>query len=371
MRRRDDDLSPFRDDPVFKALSAPPTEAELAGEADAVAAFQAAVPPRRSRRSAARVAAGSSAAVVTLALTGGVAAAYTNSWPHSVQKELYQDFHSIGVPSPKATHAKAASSTPPVAPPPPTVATTPVPVDTGGTPKPRTTPTSQPSPKVSPSATPSLSVVIPSSTPTTSPSPTPSSTQSPIAAASLTMSISPGTRVSAGAALTVNGKLAAADGSAIANHRVVLAERIVGEPGWHRIGGPLRTSSSGEVSFSVASLQRNVRLVLRARRHVHSTVQEVVVIPIIYVQVAPSSPGATSTTVSVTVKGAQPGDVVVVRQIGVRERGQRTTLDGSGSATFTVAVSPTQAIHYRAVVRRTRTHAAHSLPFYVPSSGTG
>ncbi|MGN6472588.1 MAG: hypothetical protein ACTHK4_02930 [Mycobacteriales bacterium] len=377
MRHRDDDLSPFRDDPVFNALTGPATEAELAGEAEAVSAFHAAVPVRRRRRSAARVAAGSSAAVVALGLSGGVAAAYTAELPHSWQTSLHKHLPALDIPAPHKSkpHPPAALATPPPSVAPVTPATPTTAPTGGGTPKPHHTSTSQPSPKVSPTATPSVAVVVPSSSssssPTATPSPTATQTQPPVAGASLTMSISPGNRVTVGTSLTVNGKLVADDGSAIANHRVVLAQRIVGQSGWQRVGGPLRTSSSGEVSFSVPSLQRNVRLVMRAHRHLRSTVQEVVVVPVIHVQVAPSAAGASSTTVSVSVTGGEPGDVVVVRQIGVRGRGQQATLDGSGSATFTVPVSQTRAIHYRVGVRRTTAHSAHSLPFYVPPSGSG
>src|SRR4051812_26798120 len=102
MRHRDDDLSPFREDPVVKALTAPATEAELAGEADALAAFRGEAPatPRR-RRSGARVATGATVAVLTLGVSGGVAAAYTANLPDSWQEKVYKQFHSIGVPAPK------------------------------------------------------------------------------------------------------------------------------------------------------------------------------------------------------------------------------------------------------------------------------
>jgi hypothetical protein len=176
--------------------------------------------------------------------------------------------------------------------------------------------------------------------------------------------------VTVGTDLTVNGHLASADGTPVAGRRVILLERLAGEPGWRRLGTPVETSASGAVTFSVPAVQHNVRLVLRARPHLRSAVQEVVVTPVIHVQVAPSARGASSTAVTVSVTGGEPGDVVVVRQEGASS-GQRGTLDGSLSATFTVPVSQHSVIHYRVLVPRTKAHAAHSLPFYVPPSEPG
>jgi hypothetical protein len=167
-----------------------------------------------------------------------------------------------------------------------------------------------------------------------------------------------------GNGLTVSGKLTGADGKALADRRVVLAERAAGQR-WHRLAGA-RTSADGHVSFTVSALEHNVRLVLRAGRD-RSEVVRVVVVPIISLNVAPTSPGATSTSVTLSVKGGEPGDVVGIRQVGGQS--QRGTLDGSLTATFRVPVSQSQVVHYRAFVLRTKAHAAHSLAFYTPASG--
>ncbi len=372
MRRRDDDLSPFRDDPVFEALTAPATETELVGEAEAVAAFREAMPARVKRRSAARIATTTTAAAVTLAVSGGAAAAYTAHLPESWQAKLHADLPALDIPAPHHHHHSSGGVVAkPVVTPHPTVATTPTPAATGaGSPSPHASPSLAPtSPLASPSATPSLSVVVPppSSTPTTSPTST--SVSPPASGAQLAMHVSPGARVTVGTQLTVDGTLTAPDGTAVASRRVVLLERVVGRRGWNRVGAPLQTSAAGQVTFSVPALQQNVRLVLHSR-HVRSAVQKVVVIPVIRVDVAPTSAGDTSTTVTVSVAGGEPGDVVVLREAGTRT-GQRASLSGSATATFTVAVSQREVIHYRAFVPRTKEHASHSLPFYVPPSGSG
>jgi hypothetical protein len=172
-----------------------------------------------------------------------------------------------------------------------------------------------------------------------------------------------------GTRLTVNGRLKAPDGTAMADRSVVLAERIVGEPGWQRVGAAARTSASGDVSFAVPPVQRNVLLVLRSRHHMHSTVQQVVVVPTITVRVTDPVRDARSTTVTVTVTGGQSGDVVFIRRADARAGGQRATLDGSLTATFTVPVSQQRIVHYRAIVPPTNTHGGHELAFYTPASG--
>ncbi|HVV77452.1 MAG TPA: hypothetical protein VHC43_15610 [Mycobacteriales bacterium] len=372
MRHRDDDISRFREDPVVKALTAPASDAELADEAQARAAFSAAVPQRPRRRSAARIATTSVAAVVTLGVSGGVAAAYTASLPDSWQAKLHKDLSSLHIPAPKAkpTPRIASPSPPPVSviAPPTAVQTSPSHAPTVP-PRPHSSPTSAPtSPPPTPQISPTLPVTVQTTPPATTPPPPPPTsppTSPPATAVQLTITVSPGNRVPVGSQVTVEGSLTAADGSPVANHRVVLTERPAGEH-WQRVGTPVRTSASGEAAFTIPSLERNARLTLRAGRHVHSTPVRVVVIPVIALTVAPTAPGATSTTVSLQVRGAQPGDVVLVRHRG---GSQQATLDGALRASFTVPVSQTQVIHYRAVVSRTKAHAAHALAFYVPASG--
>ncbi|HWC36188.1 MAG TPA: hypothetical protein VG650_15385 [Mycobacteriales bacterium] len=368
MRHRDDDLSPFRDDPVVKALTGPATEAELADEPQALEAFRAAVPQRRRRRPAARIASTTTAAVLVVAVSGGAAAAYTSNLPDSWQQKLHTELHVIGVPAPHHHKSAPPSPAPVVAAPTESLPPTPAPARTGVvTPTPRSTPSSVPSSvPPSPRVSSTLPVTVPTPSATPTPTPTPSTTPSPASGAQLTMAVSPGTRVTVGTPLTVSGTLKAAGGTAVANRWVALAERVVGQPGWHRVGA-VRTNADGAVTISAPAVQRNVRLLLRSRGHVRSPVTKVVVIPLIHLEVAPASAGARTTTVTMTVSGAEAGDVVAVRN---RAGNRQMRLDASLTATFTVPASQFRTLHYRAVVLRTKAHAAHALPFYVPPSGT-
>jgi hypothetical protein len=380
MRHRDDDLSPFREDPVVRALTGPASEAELAEEADALAAYRSAVPtaPKR-RRSVARVATGGTVAALTIAVSGGVAAAYTGNLPDSWQRTVHDKVPSSwGVPdAPEETpvaRSPQPQPTPTVAPPTPTQTqtATPTPSSTAATPKPTTPRASEAGSTPTPIPTGSAPAGIPTTSPTPTeadtptPTPTPSSTDKPRppATGELQMSVVPGNRVTVGTQLTVHGTLTSRDGSPVANRRVELVARVAGDAR-HRIGAG-RTDSSGRVTISGPSAQRNVHLVLRAGRHLHSKVQRVVVVPIIHVQVPPTAPGATSAVVTMSVTGGQPGDTVIVRSAS---GSKRVTLNGSAAASFTVPVSPSQTLHYRVVVLHTKAHAAHSLAFYVPPSG--
>jgi hypothetical protein len=373
MRHHDDDLSPFREDPVLKALTGPATEAELAHEAEALAAFRGTVPiPQQRRRSAARLATGTTVAVLTLAVSGGVAAAYTASLPDSWQEKVYKQFHSIGVPAPKHHKSATVTTTPPAVTTPVPSPATPAPAQTGAeTPKPTKTPTSEPTATTTPQPTSSLPVTVPtpaeSSSATATPTPTSSEKPVRVTGGQLQIQVSPGHRVRVGTPLAVSGKLTAPDGSPIANRRVALIERIAGERGRQRLATGL-TSASGEVTLSGPTADRNLRLVLRAGRHVRSPFQRVVVLPTLTIHVPQPAPGATAVTVTVSVSGGQAGDILVVRGPGAHD-GHRATIDSSLQATFTLPVSQSQSLHYRAIVKRTKAHAGHSLAFYVPASG--
>jgi hypothetical protein len=371
MRHRDDDLSPFRDDPVVKALSEPGTPAELADEAKVMTAYREAVGtavPLQRRRSAARVATGGTVAVLVLAVSGGAAAAYTNHLPEKWQQKLHDQIPSIPEPKP-ATSAPSASQRPtPVVVPPQTA--TPSTVPTGaGKPTPKQSPGALPTATVSPQPTSSLPVVVPthaptsSSSPTPTPTPSPSSSEKPVPVSGAELQIHAPKRVTVGAALTVTGKLSDAHGDPIADRRIVLVERVVGVPGRHRVGSGT-TSASGEVRIEAPAAQRNVRLVLRSGR-AHSAPQRVVVVPILHVQVPATAAGQTSVTVAVSVTGGQTGDVVILRGASA----QQATLSSSSATSFTVPVSQSRTLHYRVTVQRSHAHAAHSLAFYVPASG--
>ena len=379
MRRRDDDLSPFRDDPVFQALTGPGTPDELAGEAEAIAAFRASTQTQPRRRTAARVAASGTAAVVVLGLSGGVAAAYTAHLPESAQQTLHDAFGSIGIPAPHPHHHKSGAAATPITSPAPA----PVPVQSSAQPQPHATSSAGAGESESPAPTETSTLpvalptptVTPTATASTSASPTPTPTQTrtgPFRGATLAITATDA-KVMFGGSVTVTGRLVAADSSPIADRKVWLRYRATGTPGWSHLG-PQLTATDGTAAFTVPDVQHSLKIVLHAGHHVRSAVTRVAVVPVITVRVSPIAAGSTSTVISISVAGAQPGDVVVIRADGGRQSGrqggQRVTLDGSLSATAAVPVSQTQAIHYRAFMPRTRAHAAHVLRFYVPASGT-
>ena len=99
MSRRDDDLSPFRDDPVFRALTAPGRPDELAADAEVLAAFRSTNASRPIRRFAARIGTSGGVAVVAVALSGSVAAAYTAALPAPLQQIVHDAAGPIGVPA--------------------------------------------------------------------------------------------------------------------------------------------------------------------------------------------------------------------------------------------------------------------------------
>jgi len=100
-----DDLAPWADDDLVRALRAPGTDVELADEQQYVSAFREARGSTSSvrplaRRTVGRLGAGGTAVVLTVALTSGMAAAYTGHLPDPVQ----QIAHSvIGAPAPRTS----------------------------------------------------------------------------------------------------------------------------------------------------------------------------------------------------------------------------------------------------------------------------
>ncbi|XBB69878.1 hypothetical protein ABFU82_11370 [Nocardioides sp. WV_118_6] len=98
----DHDLGELADSPLVRALRAPGTAAELAGEEQVLAAFRDHHPGRRRRgpgRVVGRIGAGGTALVAALALTGGVAAAaYNQALPDRVQAFAHDALGGLGVP---------------------------------------------------------------------------------------------------------------------------------------------------------------------------------------------------------------------------------------------------------------------------------
>ncbi|GAA3536391.1 hypothetical protein [Nocardioides daeguensis] len=118
-----DGLEEFEDSPLVRALRAPGTPEELAGEARFVAAFRDAQRPLspavrggRTGRVVGRIGVGSAALLATVTLTGGMAAAaYTQRLPHPVQVLAHDAFGGVGVPParPRTPPAPTPRATPP------------------------------------------------------------------------------------------------------------------------------------------------------------------------------------------------------------------------------------------------------------------
>ena len=117
MSGHDDDLSPWNDDPLVRALRGPGTADELGGPgrvhgrlpgrpAHGTDADQRRSPARAGRR----LGGGGTAVVVVLALGAGAAAAaaYTQNLPDPVQRAVHGVLGPVGVPAPKTSREDAS-----------------------------------------------------------------------------------------------------------------------------------------------------------------------------------------------------------------------------------------------------------------------
>jgi hypothetical protein len=376
----DDDLEMWDDDPLVRALRAPGTTSELAGEAEALAAFRSAVPRRSRRRLARRMGTGAGTFAVAVALSGGVAAAYTHTLPDPVQRVAHTWFGGIGVGAPTAgravtghpgrAHPSSHGSGGAVAPvdrsssPP----TSPVSPPRSAVPKPATAAAPGGSKPVSahPSASPGPKAPA-SPAPVTAPKPSPTASRpSPqrLVPAAMTGSVS-AQRVTAASSVTMSGRLTTSSGAAVPDRRVVVQSRPAGAHQKWSLVAATTTNSAGDVTIGVPGLSRTTRLRLRAPRGVHSAVATVVVVPTLQASV---SRAGEKDDVTVTSTGLQPGDTLVVAR---RLRGRHTvvarvTVDSTGNASFTVGVPPKRDVTFHVLVRRSAAHAAAATTFVAP-----
>jgi hypothetical protein len=376
----DDDLDMWDDDPLVRALRAPGSSDELAGEDDALAAFRAAVPRRSRRRLARRMGTGAGTLAVAVALSGGVAAAYTHTLPDPVQRVAHSWFGDIGVGAPTAARVAPTHRNRPhsghgpgnrVAPvagratAPTTGGTTPNPVvSPGASARPATKQTPRPAGQPSHSTQPTAAA---QPTPVTSPKPTPTPSSPPRprlvpAAVSGTVSAQ---RVAAQASVTLSGRLTTSSGAAVPGRRVIAQWRPAGQhQRWAPIGSA-RTDSDGNVAITTPALSRSTHLRLKAPHRVHSEVSTVVVVPTVEASIARNGK---SYNVTITSSGLQPGDTVVVAR---RLRGHHTVVgrvrvDGSGTARLTIAVPKRKNVTFHVLTRRTASHAAAATTFVAP-----
>jgi hypothetical protein len=381
---RDEDLEMWDDDPLVRALRAPGTTAELAGEDTALAAFRSAVPRRSKRRLARRMGTGAGTLTIAVAFSGGVAAAYTHTLPDPMQRVAHSWFGGIGVGAPPVTRALTGHVPRPHPSHGPGAAVAPSPT---GTTAPSSPPAShragapagaaspRPSrPAAHPSAKPSRSVAPKApagpgsgTSPKPKPKPTPTAT-SPVrphlrpAAVSASVSAQ---RISPESGVTMSGRLTTSSGAAVPDRRVVVQSRPAGQhQGWSPVGSA-RTDSNGSVTIGVSALSRTTRLRLKAPHRVHSSVATVVVVPAMDASI---SRDGDNYDVTVTSAGLQPDDtLVVVRRLrGRRMVIARVGVDSSGNAGFSVSVPPKRDVTFRVHTRHTAAHAGAKTSFVAP-----
>jgi hypothetical protein len=400
MAPHDDDLTPWETDPVFRALTAPGTAGELAGEDEAVAAFNARPRRRSHRRIAGRFGTGTTTIVVAVVLSGGVAAAaYNSALPSPIQNAL----HSVtsrwdGLPQVPASHEHNKSVTASghgqsagglASPTPTTTATPAVPAVGGGSAEPstrgggggsssrRTHPSAhghvpavpgggspRPSPAVSPIPSPTPS---PTLSPTTSPTPSPSA--APPAPATLAIGVDR-PRELAGNGDRIFGRLTDASSEPVVGYRIRVLERMAGgSSAWQRVG-VRRTDADGAIGLRIPPLPQTARFRLVAVRSVHSAVVTIVVVPRLGVALAPNGPNY---DVNVTTQGAEPGDTLVLlrRHAGRWARVGVATVDDSGHGLFSITTPARTTARYRVVVRATRLHGRGATAFRAAPSSTG
>jgi hypothetical protein len=377
----DDDLEMWDDDPLVRALRAPGSSAELAGEDDALAAFRSAVPRRSRRRLARRMGTGAGTLAVAVALSGGVAAAYTHTLPDPVQRVAHSWFGDIGVGAPPAARAAPAHRNRPQAgngqgsPVAPIAPGTTAPTSQRSSPnqaaspgasaRPATRSTPRPAGQPPRSAQPTASAAP---TPVASPTPSPtasSPTRPRLVPAAVSGTVS-AQRVPAQVSVTLSGRLTTRSGAAVPDHRVIAQWRPAGQhQRWSPIGSA-RTDSGGNVTFTTPALSRSTRLRLKApHRRVHSPVSTVTVVPTVEASI---SRNGKSYDVTITSSGLQPGDTVVVarRRQGHRTVVGRVSVDGSGTARLTIAVPKHKDVTFHVLTRRTVSHAAARTTFVAP-----
>src|SRR3954452_23035186 len=278
MSEHDDDLARWADDDLVRALRAPGSTAELAEQEHYVAAFREArgtsAPVRPlPRRAAGRLGAGGTAVVVTVALTSGVAAAYTGHLPDPVQ----QIAHSvIGAPAPDADGRHHAIATGPRGGPAatrsadPGATTSPAPTD-GQTDGATTGSSSSPDGPTSPNTSPGPDHHHGKQQPSPSDEPSPStSTSAPSSGGSPASAMSmsaPAHRVDLGGTMTFTGLVTDATGAPLPGHGVVLQER--GRRHWRAVV-ETNADSTGVASAVTPAVTRSTRFRWHADRGVNS-----------------------------------------------------------------------------------------------------
>lgn len=351
-----DDLAGWADDDLVRALRAPGSATELADQQQYVAAFRGA---HRSnvrslpRRAVGRLGAGGTAVVVTVALTSGVAAAYTGHLPDPVQRIAHTV---LGAPAPDTGVRHRPSASGPQGGPasggPASPGST---ASSAPTDAPSTGPTSSPDGPDSPGATAPTGGhhhrVRQSSSDAPSSSTSPSPTAGAPAASAMSMS-APAHRVGLGQTMTLTGLVTDATGSALPGHDAVLQQHV--DHQWQTVV-ETTADSAGVVSAATPAITRSTRFRWSADQDVTSTPWLVRMVPTLTLT---ADVGGSTTVLSPSAQGSGPADRIQV----LRHRAGRTTLirrarlDASGSAQVSV-VTPRRRTAYVVRLLGTKRHA--------------
>lgn len=371
MRRREDDLVAWADDPVVRALLAPAADDELAGDDEIMTAFRRAHGAHRRRPGARHLGAGVTTVVVALALSGGVAAAaYTHALPAPVQSAMHAVFGDVGVPpadtssaphrAARRRHHGSATSGPTAAAAggglAPAVAPDPHP---SAAPAP---PAASPAPSTAPTP-PTAGEAQAAQSPTAQPSPTPSTSAS-AAPSPAALAVSPvRSRVPAGQRAALRGTLTMSDGSPVAGYRLYLLQRPAGSSTWSRVAQG-RTASDGTITLRSPQLTRNVTLRLGTGRGLHSRDVTIVELPRVGLSYAVTK-DSKHYVVTVTVAGAQTSDTVALARLdnGSWTVLRRKQLDDTMQLTFTLPAPTSGSVRYRIRVLKTDLHGQRDALF--------
>lgn len=345
----DDELAPFRTDPLLVALTAPAEPVELAGEDAAIAIFRSTAGPFSRRGRLLRLTTlGGAGVALGLAMTGGVAAAYTSGLPAPMQQVVHDAIAPFGIPAPAA--------------PPPSrprhdrqrVTHVPRPTPAVALPAPLAHPTAAASPR--PSTSP-VAVAPTAAAPAPSPTPSPTATVRP------TFDVAVSRRaVPIHGAVMLSGRLTRGD-APLGGQTVFAAARPAGSSTWQRVASGT-TAADGTVSLSVSPLTINVRLRLVAPRLATSAERTVIVIPKLTVAI---SRAGNDRLARITTDGGAPGDTLVLlrRDGSTWTQIDSTTLGSDGAASFTVPGPAATRVDYRVRLAPTRQHGAGYAQFSV------
>jgi hypothetical protein len=307
-------------DHLVRTLTSGHTQEELAGENAALAMFRANRRPVRHRRWRPARRAGLAAAAVTLALAGGLTAAYASALPAPVQHAAYHVLGIIGVPD---RSVSAAGQHP------------------GGAPSPlRAGSGSRPAVSQPPGRA--------------------HRGRSPASAAPVTGHLSlaaTSSQIAAGQADAFSGLLISGTGTAIRGVTISLYERAAGQASW-RLEAQAVTGPDGRVLLPVRQLTSDAWFRLAGPRGapVSATVQ-VTVVPRVTARLA-AGPEPGTDLLTFASRLANPGDAVVleVRSAGAWRSVDAGRLGNDRKVDFTVRIPLIAELTYRAVLLATASH---------------